>query len=1178
MTSSCPFCQPDAESIIFENDVVVAIRDAFPVSPGHALIIPRRHIESWFDTSDEERREIFSVVDIVSGDIEKTLHPDGFNIGINIDEAAGQTVMHLHVHVIPRYTGDVSNPQGGVRYVIPDRANYLVQESPSAEYLVQSQYPSKLVRGGKDPLLPNLIKNIDQATGVDIAVAFTMRSGVQLIIAYLQDLLDRGGRCRFLTGDYHCITDPQALLQLLDLTGDIEQRVFETRRTSFHLKTYIFHFSDGSGIAYVGSSNLSKQALQHGIEWNYKVITSFDRSGYREIVSAYDDLFEHQATRRIDNKWIEEYSRRRPPQLIQPTEVEVESPEPPPQPHSVQVEALNALEETRNKGNSAGLVVLATGLGKTWLSAFDSNNPEKYERILFVAHREEILSQAMSTFRRIRPDAFLGRYTGTEKLPNAEVLFASIQTLGKVRHLRQFPPDTFDYIVVDEFHHAAARTYRNLIDHFQPKFLLGLTATPERTDGGNLLSLCQENLVFRFDALEGIRRELLCPFKYFGIPDEVNYQNIPWRSSRFDEEELTKAVATQSRAQNVLDQYRRFNGRSTLAFCCSQRHADFMADYFQNVGIKAVSVHSGASSAPRTASLEQLEAGKIDVIFAVDMFNEGVDLPHVDTVMMLRPTESSILWLQQFGRGLRKADGKSHLTVIDYIGNHRIFLTKPRTLLGAGPGDRAIEHALKALQGGEMELPPGCEITYELEAVNIIKSLLRIPKQSEALQAYYADFLERYGERPTASQVFHEGYNPRQTGHNSWIRFIQAMGDLNSEQQEVLEHFIEFIEVLESTPMTKSYKMLVLLALLNEDVIPGEIGIDVLAQIFAQRAKRSEILIDDVGSALNDPEKLKKLIIENPINAWIGGKGTKGDKYFKFDDNILKTTFTVPETLRSAFQEFVREIVDWRLAEYLLRPNVADIQNDQIVFKVISSNGVIVLQFPERKDQDGIPVGLTEVIIDDSIYFAEFGEENIGVVNEEESGANILPQLLRRWFGPDVGLPGTNFQVVLKPEGEQWCLEPHNRPASRTKKELWRQYSREEIPPLFDMEFKTGKWNQGFVIEGNHIFLLVTLEKEDLAQDHQYQDRFWSSDRFQWQSQNRTTQASKVGQSIQNHVKEGKQVHLFVRSSKKLNQRAAPFVYCGSIEFVSWEGEKPITVEWKLPDPVSQRLHSLFKI
>ena len=338
--------------------------------------------------------------------------------------------------------------------------------------------------------------------------------------------------------------------------------------------------------------------------------------------------------------------------------------------------------------------------------------------------------------------------------------------------------------MVDEFHHAAAATYRRVIDHFEPRFLLGLTATPERTDGGDLLALCQENLVYRCDLFRAIELGLLCPVPLLRSPRRGRLQQHPLAQQPLRRGALTEAVATRARAQNALEQWRQRGGSRTLAFCCSQRHADFMQDFFEEAGVKAVSVHAGASSAPRADSLEKLERGELQVVFAVDMFNEGVDLPHVDTVLMLRPTESRVLWLQQFGRGLRRADGKPHLTVVDYIGNHRSFLLKPQTLLSLGAKHAEIAHALEQVQAGTASLPPGCEVTYELAAINILRSLLRIPKDDDALQAYYLDFRERHGIRPTALEAHHDGYAPRATrpAYGSWLGFVASMEDLTAEQ------------------------------------------------------------------------------------------------------------------------------------------------------------------------------------------------------------------------------------------------------------------------------------------------------------------------------------------------------------------------------------------------------------
>src|SRR5687767_3309908 len=716
----CPFCAPDGDAWFHAAPLIRALWDHYPVAPGHALIVPRRHVASWFDATPDERAAMLDAVDAVRAAIERDHTPNGYNLGVNVGAAAGQTVDHLHLHVIPRYKGDVADPRGGVRHVLADRGNYLL--TPTIE---GAPHDRTVIRGSDDPLFPHLVAHLDYADQVDIAVAFTMTSGVRELQEYLRDVIAREGRVRFLTGDYLGATEPDALLQLLDLGGGAELRIFESGGTSFHPKSYILRRANGYGTAFVGSSNLSRSALQSGVEWNYRVVTSRDGQSFRDVCDAFDALFADPHTRPLTAEWVERYRRRRTPPPPQRTGVPIEPPPVIPLPNTVQVEALDALALTRANGNAAGLTVLATGLGKTWLSAFDTV-AAKAERVLFVAHREEILDQAMRTYRTIRPHAVLGKYTGAEKSPGADVIFASIQTLGRSRHLQRFTPDEFDYIVIDEFHHAAATTYRRLIDHFTPKFLLGLTATPERTDGASLLALCGENLVYRCDLAEGIRRGLLSPFDYYGVPDEVDYENNPWRSNRFDEEELTTALATTSRAENALDQLRRRGGKRVLAFCVSQRHADFMKAFSRNAGLRVASVHSGESSDPRTHSLERLQRGELDVLFAVDMFNEGVDLPDVDTILMLRPTESQILWLQQFGRGLRYRPEK-RLKVIDYIGNHRSFLLKPRTLFQLEGGDVGILRALNLLEAGNAaELqPPNCSVTYDLEAKNILRDLLQ---------------------------------------------------------------------------------------------------------------------------------------------------------------------------------------------------------------------------------------------------------------------------------------------------------------------------------------------------------------------------------------------------------------------------------------------------------------------
>ena len=618
---SCPFCLPDPELVLDDTGLIRIVADRYPLNPGHCLITPHRHFACWSEASAAEKQSLLEAIDRAQNLIEPAHAIDGYNVGWNDGPAAGQTIGHFHIHIVPRVYGDVPDPRGGVRWVVPSLAPYWRASTPAHTLdFLEAPHAEGLVSGDTDPLLPHLASCFARATRVDIAVAFVMRRGVDLIRPHLDDLLafrERPGQLRLLTGDYLGATDPDGLEALLDLPGKHDKaqlRIFEANKQAFHPKSYIFHHKDGSGIAFVGSSNLSKTALEEGVEWNYRIVRSQDCAGFDAVVRAFEDLFAHPNTRPLTHDWIAAYRKRRRPQTPAITGAEPEPSVEPPTPHKFQEAALTALRATRNAGNTAGLVVLATGLGKTWLAAFDSQN---FSRVLFVAHRDEILDQALRTFRRIRPEAALGKFTGTEKAPEADVLFASIQTLGQAAHLRSFPPDHFDYIVVDEFHHASATTYRRLLDYFEPRFLLGLTATPERTDGADLLALCGHNLVYSASLGDGIHGELLSPFHYLGVPDEVDYAQIPWRSSRFEEEALTEALATQQRAENALEQFERHANTRALGFCCSKKHADFMAEFFNARGKRAAAIHSGETSAPRTLTMEALARGELVMTHAL---------------------------------------------------------------------------------------------------------------------------------------------------------------------------------------------------------------------------------------------------------------------------------------------------------------------------------------------------------------------------------------------------------------------------------------------------------------------------------------------------------------------------------------------------------------------------------
>ncbi|MCY4629767.1 MAG: DEAD/DEAH box helicase family protein [bacterium] len=525
-------------------------------------------------------------------------------------------------------------------------------------------------------LLPQLLGRLsDRALDrIDVAVSFVMKSGLARIVRPLEDALDRGAHVRVLTTDYLAITDPDALTQLADLaTGPdrrLEVRLFSGGSVAFHPKAYIFWSSAGETAAgYVGSSNLSASGIDGGVEWNLGT----DR--VEQLVAGFESLWTDERSKPLDREMLRRYRESwhkvsagaatpppgttDDPSVPQPPAESNDNvrrlfgaPDEPPMqpvtPWSIQAEALAALERTRGDGFDRAFVVMATGLGKTWLAAFDSARPE-FRRVLFVAHREEILRQSRDVFRRVRPAADLGLFFGDEKTGDAEAVFASVQTLH--RHLAAFDPAEFDYLVIDEFHHATASTYRRVLRHFQPAFLLGLTATPDRRDGADLLALCGDNLVFDCGLAEGIRRGELSPFRYWGIADVADYAPIPWRSGRFDPEALAGAVETRQRASRALEEWRDKGRGPTLAFCSSISHAKFMKECFASEGVRSAAVYSREDSDPRHASIADLQAGAIEVLFAVDVFNEGVDIPEIETVLMLRPTDSPVVFLQQLRAG-----------------------------------------------------------------------------------------------------------------------------------------------------------------------------------------------------------------------------------------------------------------------------------------------------------------------------------------------------------------------------------------------------------------------------------------------------------------------------------------------------------------------------------------------
>lgn len=1073
----------------------------------------------------------------------------------------------------------------------------------------------RLVTGGDDPFLPHLSEALARATHVDLAVAFIKATGLRLLLPDLESMLEAGAaqRVRILTSDYLDITDPESLRLLLLLQErGAEVRVYTTREGSFHLKAYIFARLEAgclvTGTAFIGSSNISRQALTEGLEWNYRVVYPED-AGFLEAQHRFVDLFGHSNSVPLSDAWIDAYEQRRlpPSRAVAPGSHEQEAP---PEPTSVQREALEALAASRDGGYRRGLVVLATGLGKTWLAAFDAVRMGA-RRILFVAHREEILGQAAATFVRILPRKRVGYYTGRSRDADVDVLCASVQTLAKAEHLERFAPQHFDYVVIDEFHHAAAGTYRRLLAHFAPSFLLGLTATPDRTDQSDILSLCDDNLVYNCHLFTGIHAGLLAPFHYHGIQDEsVDYREVPWRNGRFDPEQLSSKLATLARARHALREWRSKAQQRTLAFCISTRHADYMAEQFNRAGVVAAAVYAG-SALGRAQALEKLHAGSLQVVFSVDLFNEGVDLPSIDTVMMLRPTESKILFLQQLGRGLRRSEGKQHLVVLDFIGNHHSFLQKPQALFGVSPTYQALAAFARKAERQALDLPAGCYVNYDLGIIEFLKSL-----DSAGPKKDYEALRDVLGRRPTLTEFYRSGSSVQamrqQAGH--WFELVRTMEDLTDQETAAALQYQALLREVEVTAMTKSFKMVLLEALLELNGLEHATPLDVLTQQSRNVLERRRPLLADLAPEVRavsgtDPA-WARYWRDNPVKAWTGGNRSAGTALpFKLDGSTFVLTQGVSPEIVPALTSMLQELVDYRLAAYEVRLE-PDVTTTHVVpFQGKRRDTVELPFFPNLKIACGhFKTGQTDSEehrllpttygpLDPSRHFIAraTGNSMDGGKNPVRDGDYLLLELISPTragsiTGNVVAIErqdeggGDNqylLRVVHKTHDGHYVLKANNpayadMPATDEMRTLARlrgvidpldlavgqSFKREEIPALFGEEFNPGSWNVGHVTLNDkkaHV-LLVTLNKQGKAEEHKYLDHWIDEHRFHWQSQNATTPQSKRGKEIIEHERRGIAIHLFVRDGKLAGGKAAPFDYHGRATYESHQGSGPMSV------------------
>ncbi|MFC3504652.1 DUF3427 domain-containing protein [Micromonospora krabiensis] len=585
-----------------------------------------------------------------------------------------------------------------------------------------------LVNGKHQPRIGHEVTHeMASADQVDLLCAFIKWYGLRVVEPAIRDLIARGGRLRVITTTYLGATDQRALDRLAELGADIKVS-YETRTTRLHAKAWLFRRSNGTSTAYVGSSNLSRTALIDGVEWNVRISNLEQPYVIDTFTATFEDYwndpaFEAYEPTRDADRLRHALCGERPGET--PTEIASLDV----RPYGYQAEILADLDAERQvHGRHRNLVVMATGTGKTVVAALDYRRLHRagtVDSLLFVAHQEQILRQSLSTFRQVMGDGSFGETLVSGREPQHwRHVFASIQSL----HRREIDPEAYDMVIVDEFHHAEAPTYARLLNRLRPRVLLGLTATPDRADGGDVRRWFDGRAAVELHLWEALERQLLAPFQYFGLHDDVDLSQLRWkRGQGYDPTELDNLyTGNDARARAVLRAARELIDVSrmrALGFCVSIGHAEFMADWFTKHGVPSAAVTSQVHPAGRQALLRDFKAGKLRVLFTVDLFNEGVDLPMVDTILMLRPTESATIFLQQLGRGLRLDDDKPCLTVLDFIGGqHANFRFDLRWRALTGVSRRAVR---EAVEDDFPSLPSGCHVQLDRVAKEIVLTNLK---------------------------------------------------------------------------------------------------------------------------------------------------------------------------------------------------------------------------------------------------------------------------------------------------------------------------------------------------------------------------------------------------------------------------------------------------------------------
>lgn len=886
----------------------------------------------------------------------------------------------------------------------------------------------------KDPSLALELKNeIETSDSIDFLISFIKYSGLIRLLNSLREFTSSGKKLRIITTTYMGATEAVAIEKLAELPNTTIKISYDTRTTRLHAKSYIFHRENGFTTAFVGSSNLSGAAITDGMEWNLKITNSDMPQVIEGINAAFDsywnsedfELYDYTQRERLRSALKRENNRD-----VELTDIALFDITPFP----FQQGILNDLRAERKIHDSyRNLVVAATGTGKTVVSAFDykqfiADNPDK-RRFLYIVHREEILRKSLTTYRVVLKDKNFGDIaTGNHDPDSYDKVFMTIQTLESKRLYDLVEPDYYDYIVVDEVHHGAAKSYQNLLSYFKPTIMLGLTATPERSDNLDILRYFNNRIASEIRLHEAIDRELLVPFQYFAVTDEADLTHVKFTRGQFNEIELEELyLHDDGRVKAIYDSITRYfpdiSRMCGLGFCVSMKHAEYMAHKFNELGIESDYLTSKSDYNKRKTVPEKLAKHEIKMIFTVDLYNEGVDIPEVNLELMLRPTESLTVFIQQLGRGLRISEGKDVLTVLDFVGQfdakYNMYEKKLKYMSQSKEKDLK-----KQLEDGFTELPMGCFIEIE-----------KVAKQR------ILDNIRKYADNKTRL-----------------IQLIKESGLYN------LPEFLKYHDMKADDIYSKGTTFTGLLE---------KIGF------------KKENYSDDENEKMS---KVFRRITDIDGYQWISCiLNCLNGNYNDEEDKTMMTMFY-----------------------YTFYP-------------------------------DGSEYGSLESFIDavrNSVYINEIRD----LLQFNKDKIKTIPA-----------------EVTL---GYKSPFEIHCR------------YSRGQIMAGFGISTfeKKGSWREGVLDIKNkktHIFT-VDLKKteKDFSPTTLYKDYAISKNKFHWQSQSQTSRESPVGQSYINHLKNGYNVLLFVRSEKSINGKTEPYTYLGKARFESCEGDRPISIVWNMEEEI----------